>query len=362
MNKTYCTAPFHQIYCDNGGRYRLCCHGGVNKTIAKYKSSTHTPFEYFLSDEMEQIRQDMVEGKKIDGCESCYKIEDAGHESWRQWKYNKLYEHDTVVNRVGLKLRINGSYCNLSCYMCFPYNSSTRRNELKQIGADWKKYDAGYVGIKSGQYERITKDILKHIDLVDYMNITGGEPIQLPKHWDLIDSIPHEHAKNITLSYDTNLTELTYKNRSIFEVAEKFKAVRLGVSCDHYGKKLSWMRYPIDVEKFEKNLVEAKTLVTQLNCTVSLLNIHDVADIYHYYKTNFDIETTFVNVVIGPDILSIKNLPDKDKLIEKYKNYNMIVQELKKPSDDDQYKKALDYCQTLSDHRKFQHKHLWQHL
>ena len=246
--------------------------------------------------------------------------------------------------------------------MCFPYNSSTRRNELKQIGADWKKYDAGYVGIKSGQYERITKDILKHIDLVDYMNITGGEPIQLPKHWDLIDSIPHEHAKNITLSYDTNLTELTYKNRSIFEVAEKFKAVRLGVSCDHYGKKLSWMRYPIDVEKFEKNLVEAKTLVTQLNCTVSLLNIHDVADIYHYYKTNFDIETTFVNVVIGPDILSIKNLPDKDKLIEKYKNYNMIVQELKKPSDDDQYKKALDYCQTLSDHRKFQHKHLWQHL
>ena len=67
MNKTYCTAPFHQIYCDNGGRYRLCCHGGVNKTIAKFKSSTHTPFEYFLSDEMEQIRQDMVEGKNIAG-------------------------------------------------------------------------------------------------------------------------------------------------------------------------------------------------------------------------------------------------------------------------------------------------------
>ena len=36
-------------------------------------------------------------------------------------------EHE---KHVGLKLRINGTFCNLDCYMC-TYNSSTRRNELK---------------------------------------------------------------------------------------------------------------------------------------------------------------------------------------------------------------------------------------
>ena len=122
------------------------------------------------------------------------------------------------------------------------------------------------------------------------------------------------------------------------------------------------MRYPIDVEQFEHNLVEARSLITQLNCTVSLLNVYDINEIYDYYKTKFGIHTTFVNVVIGPDILSIKNLPDKDHLIEQYKNYNMIKQELEKPADATKYKKAMDYCQTLSDHRNFQHKHLWQHL
>lgn len=362
MSNTYCTAPFHQIYCDNGGRYRLCCHAGHNKDLKKYSSSTHTPFEYFLSDEMEQIRQDMIEGKRIDGCESCYNIEEKGNQSWRQWKYNKLYDHDTYVNRVGLKLRINGSYCNLSCYMCFPYNSSTRRNELKEANIDWKKYDAGYVPVHSQQYDKIISDILNHIDLVDYMNITGGEPIQLPKHWELIDSIPKEYAKNITLSYDTNLTSLTWKDRNIFEVADKFKAVHLGVSCDHYGKKLSWMRYPIKVDEFENNLVVAKDLISQLNCTVSILNIYDLDDIYYYYKSKFGIETTFVNVVVGPDILSIKNLPDKKELLFKHKKDNMIYQELIKKSNQKEYEDGLKYCQKLSDHRQFQHKQLWQNL
>jgi len=315
-----------------------------------------------MSEEMEQIRQDMMEGKKINGCESCYKIEDAGNQSWRQWKYNKLYDHDTVVNRVGLKLRINGSFCNLSCFMCFPYNSSTRRTELKESKIDWSQYDAGYVPVMSGQYDRIIKDIIKNIEVVDYMNITGGEPIQLPKHWELIDAIPDEYAKNITLSYDTNLTKLKWKDRSIFDVAKRFKSVKLGVSCDHYGKKLSWIRYPIDVDEFEHNIVTALSLITQLNCTVSILNVHDLDDIYRYYKTKFGLETTFSNVLTGPDILSIKNLPNKKELSKLYQKNNMIIQELQKAADKDQYQKGLEYCQKLSDHRQFQYKELWQHL
>ena len=34
------------------------------------------PFDYFLSSQMEKIRDDMFEGKKIDGCEGCYKDEE----------------------------------------------------------------------------------------------------------------------------------------------------------------------------------------------------------------------------------------------------------------------------------------------
>ena len=362
MSDTYCTAPFHHIYSDNSGKYRLCCHAQSNKNLKKYSSLSHTPFEYFLSDEMEQIRQDMIEGKRIDGCQTCYNIEETGNQSWRQWKYNKRYDHDTYVNRVGLKLRINGSYCNLSCYMCIPYNSSTRRKELKDASIDWSKYDSEYLSVHSKQYDKIIDDILQHIELIDYMNITGGEPILLPKHWEMIDAIPKEHAKNITLYYDTNLTTLEWKDRSIFDIVKKFKDVRLGVSCDHYDEKLSWIRYPIKVDEFENNLVIAKDLISQLNCTVSILNIHELDDIHHYYKTKFNLETSFENVVIGPNILSIKNLPNKKRLLIKHKNNNMIYQELIKESNQKEYKEGLEYCQKLSDHRNFQFKNLWTQL
>ena len=35
------------------------------------------------------------------------------------------------VERLGLKLRHFGNYCNLSCVMCNPWNSTTRKKELE---------------------------------------------------------------------------------------------------------------------------------------------------------------------------------------------------------------------------------------
>ena len=40
-------------------------------------------------------------------------------------------------------------------------------------------------------------------------------------------------------------------------LGDKFEEINLGVSCDHYGEKLKWIRYPIDVEEFESNISEA---------------------------------------------------------------------------------------------------------
>ena len=62
--------------------------------------------------------------------------------------------------------------------------------------------------------------------------------------------IPNDHAKHITLHYDTNLTELRYKDKSIFDYVDKFEDIRLGVSADHYGKK----NHGLDTLKMLKNL------------------------------------------------------------------------------------------------------------
>ena len=365
-NKSYCSMPFKEIYGDNAGRYRFCCHASEYSPIMKYTTSNTTPFKYFFSPEMDEVRNKMMSGEKIDACNVCYKLEENGGESYRTGKYKRRYGIDSEHNKLGLKLRIHGSFCNLSCYMCHPYNSSTRRNELKTIYGpnELKRWSVGYQPVKYKQWNDIVKDILDNIHLVANMNITGGEPLQLPKHWEFLDIIPKEHAKHITLTYDTNLTELKYKNYSIFNYVDKFENISLGVSCDHYGKKLEWMRYPINKKKFESNLKEASSLIKQLNCTTSLLNILELNEIYNYYMDNFGKPTTFMNIVRSPKILSIRNLKleTKKMLLEKYKDnsyFNYIKSELISPIWDPDNKKMKKYCDDLSKHRNFDWRKLW---
>ena len=371
-NKSYCPMAFKEVYADNNGRYRLCCHATVEPTTEKYKTQNTAPFEYFLSKEMEAIRNKMMAGQKIEACKTCYDLEDKGHQSYRNGKYKQKYGIDITPRNVGLKLRIHGSYCNLGCYMCFPYNSSTRRNELTEVFGSPKEastdFAQTYDPVKYKEWEKIMVDVEKHAHLISYMNFTGGEPLQLPNHWKMIDRIPEEHAKHIELHYDTNLTDLRWKNHSIFDVNDKFKKVDLGVSCDHFGEKLDWIRYPIDRKQFEANLEEANHIVKQLNCTVSLLNVYDLHEIYDYYYDKYGIKTTFHNVVRGPRFLSIKNLPEKNKLEIKrlYKgsiavNTNYINAELDcEPHGDlDEFR---NYCDKLSANRNFDWRKIWHDI
>ena len=53
------------------------------------------------------------------------------------------------------------------------------------------------------------------------------------------------------------------------------------------------MRYPIDVEEFENNLVEAWPNVCQIACTVQLLNVNDLPEIKDYYEKKYKIPVSF---------------------------------------------------------------------
>jgi MoaA/NifB/PqqE/SkfB family radical SAM enzyme len=362
--KTYCSAPFRQIYADNASRYRLCCHASKNNDLAKYNTNNTAPFKYFLSEEMENVRIKLLSGERVQGCEPCYKLEDRGFKSWRQWKYNKIYPMTANVEKVSLKLRILGSYCNLGCYMCHPYNSSTRRVELAKSDiklTDFTKVQEKQVNISTKRYDETVQDILDNIELVDHMHITGGEPLLLPRMYQMMERIPDEHAKNIQLSFDTNLTELEFKEWNIWQLVDRFKKIALGVSCDHFGDKLSWIRYPIDIHQFEKNLQTAKSIIANVNVTVSLLNINELDEIRDYYK---DFNVTFTGIVDNPKILSIRNLPQKlkNEYKEKYKNYEMLIQELDKAVIPGELERGFEYCKKLNTRRNINFDHVFKDL
>ena len=144
---------------------------------------------------------------------------------------------------------------------------------------------------------------------------------------------------------------------------DKFKKVNFNVSCDHYKDKLSFIRYPIDVESFENNLMEAKEHIPQLSCTVFILNVNELLEIKKYYRENFDIKVTTPSIVQSPSMLNVRHLPDsvKENLIEKYKNQNNcpFVTELYKDRSEDLFQKGLSYIKGLAEFRKMNVSKLW---
>lgn len=371
-NKSFCPAAWHEIYADNVGRYRLCCHARPIKEFEhmNFTEEKDLPFDYFLSEEMENIRQKMIEGETIPECKTCYQIEnnnDAGI-SYRSKMIDK-HGLNTELNRINLKVRFFGNYCNLACYMCYPSNSTERAKELKEVfpksnEEDYKKFISGgmktqtAINIKYSDWDNYFNHILENIDSIRSLQMMGGETLQLPKYWEMLDRIPKDKAKNIRVSAQTNLTEIRYKNFSVFNTAEKFENLHLGVSVDHYGDKLSFMRYPIDPQVFENNLQEIIDggVKYSLDFTVSILNIDELDEIRKYYKDKFSINSSVnlhvINVVRGPSYLSIRNLPQrmKDKYLEKYHDLPYVVAELREEPNET-FDKFIAYCDKLWLHR-----------
>jgi MoaA/NifB/PqqE/SkfB family radical SAM enzyme len=368
----YCDVFFDQIYTNPDGNYRFCCHASPVPSEHRMNSKTHTPFEWYKSDYMEEARNNIFDGIKNSGCETCYKMEERGGKSWRQIRHNQKTHTD--IKEVKLNLALSNA-CNLSCYMCGPENSTTKQVEMNNVfgkGSLEANTDFPGFALKRKNYERLKANILENIAEVKYINLIGGEPLMIPEVWDLLDSISDKDAKRIHLCWITNMTKVGYKNYSLEDVIEKYERVRFNISCDHFGEKESWMRYPIDIPSFENNLVTYHNYIMQIQVTVGILNGSDLIEIKEYYTKKFNLPVDFTNLVTpGTRGLSIAYYPreHKEMLINKYKHdscFDLVVELLKVSLDmneDDiklQYSKDLDYCQKLSDYRKFQFKDIWK--
>lgn len=323
-NKTYCPMPFMHIYNGSDGSYDLCCHTrphtDTSRKLRKRTVNDTLPFEHFMSKEMDDIRKKFLNGEKVDACHDCYELEKYNGRS-KRIEYINRHGKPTEPDRLVLKLRIFGNYCNLSCYMCHPFNSTTRTNELIRIGetgSNWRFEDN--MKFTKVSFEQVEKNILDNIHKVDWLQITGGEPLQSLRMYRFLEKIPKEYS-NIKIGFTSNMTKTTWKNKSFDDILEKFSDVKVKVSCDHWDEKLAYIRWPIDVDEFYDNVFKYKN-ICKISPTISVLNVADLDDITDFYTKEFDIETFYetASIVNYPICLTPANHYDRVKIVEKYKN------------------------------------------
>ena len=77
--ENFCIAPFQSIRQNAYGRNSPCAFGA-----GEWHHGHLTPLERWNSAELNQLRQEFIDGKKPSACHRCWAEEEAGKESLRQ--------------------------------------------------------------------------------------------------------------------------------------------------------------------------------------------------------------------------------------------------------------------------------------
>lgn len=333
MNEHFCPNPFIYLTNSNEGKVKFCClvhRGIVDNNNIPYKSDSANIKDVWNSNDLNNIRQQMVDGKALAECQVCYNLEKNGGGSLRkdlvsQWQHNekfkKSYEDfknkQSMAGPVSVEVR-TGNICNLKCRMCYPTASvlidkEYRKFERKNI--QWKKInsDPGSSDVINDPY---FLEVIKNFEHIDTLRFSGGEPFLNDSTNDLIaEAASSGHSKHIELFVNTNFTRITDK---LLEDLSTFKTVNIDISLDGYKHVHEYIRSGLQWNTIEDNLEKIKPYLNKnfyltTNTTVQNLNVLYLEDILKWTIQDLNITPVFF-VLDTPSFLSVKNMPGDMKV------------------------------------------------
>jgi MoaA/NifB/PqqE/SkfB family radical SAM enzyme len=307
MSDTYCPLPWVHTSLQNGNTILPCC-AFMDSSIGKPGKFD----ELFNSDEMNNIRKNMISGKKIKGCEQCYAQEKSGMQSMRN-RAVKQYGYVTEINLKDIHL-IFDNLCNLKCRMCSSASSHLWYTEEQQI------YGTSFAEEKYFQNTMYKEINFKNIESI---NITGGEPIYSPHFIPFLKKIQKEaDLNNVTLGFFTNGTIKPTDN--IIELLKSFKKVNITISIDAIGELNNFIRNNSDFNVIEKNLNFYHNLVddrfsVNILTTVGIYNAISVDATKSFFHKNYPKFYWWYDLIQYLEHLSLKNMPiELKKIYSKY--------------------------------------------
>lgn len=265
VSDTFCIFPWSHLHAWPDGKAMLCCiaNGGNNMgEVGDFSQNNYA--EIMNSEKMKQVRLDMLAGKRIEQCKSCYDTEDRGQMSFRQnnnivfekhiQEYlDKTNEDGSITDPTMLYMDFRFSnLCNLGCRTCGHQLSSYISNKMND---EQKKYrllplkeknvlsDKGT--ITSFVYARpdfMEVDVFPYIHNVQGFYFAGGEPLMHPEHYQILKYLLDNELTDRKITYSTNMTTFKWKGVDFFEIWKNFKRILFYCSIDGYEEKLEYIR------------------------------------------------------------------------------------------------------------------------
>jgi MoaA/NifB/PqqE/SkfB family radical SAM enzyme len=195
--------------------------------------------------------------------------------------------------------------------MCSPSSSTTWYEDYKQIEhlKEWKVLPGLQWALKGG----LLDDIINHIDNVELLYFSGGEPLLNKKHNFILNYlIDKKLSHNISLIYDTNGTQISKKH---IELWHAFKKVSLNFSIDGTYEIDEYIRHPIKFDEVltKFNLLKDTDIKVKLQCALGAHNLPDIINIFTLQE-EYNFAGVSVSIVHWPEFMQIKYLSDSIKI------------------------------------------------
>ena len=343
-SKTFCMMPWVHMHAFPDGRAYPCCLSDYWHPVGDMRKNTMA--EIWNQDAYKQMRVNMLEDKPCKECTKCYEQEDNGFFSMR-YDANRTYGHHIAVvdktkedgEHPEFKIRYwdvrFSNLCNFRCRTCGPIFSSNWYNDHVKLYnriPDVLGRDMERVEYTTGDEDGMLVQMEEHIPYLEQVYFAGGEPLIMKEHYYLLEKLIEHGKTNTRIQYNTNFSELRFKDKHVFDYWRQFTNISVGASLDASGARAELMRKGTDwkqtVENRRQMIKEVPHVDFYVSATVSAMNILHVLDFHREWSELGLIRPKDfnVNILQGPewyriDIfpLNIKNeiiLPALEKHLE----------------------------------------------
>lgn len=335
-NKSICAALWTHVMIKPDGRVKPCCRFRAYDEEYKdefqklYMNNFESSKQVFENKMYDKIRQMMLEGKPISGCEKCYWEEKTAGDSMRM-EFNKNY-NNAINNATDYKLKFLeatfGNYCNLSCRTCNGGLSTHWHSDEEKLQKILDFRDKGNTEKVNVEFVWSPEDFKE----TDKIKFTGGEPMLHPDFIKFLDTvIQGGNAAEIELEIFTNASWVP--KEKVISRLRQFKKIEICMSVDGYKQENDYIRNNSDwhttdqsIKEWLKYESEIEGVNVILAPTLSVYNIFSVLELFKYFgqlKTKKGLplnqSNTLLTYAMYPEYTNLKVLPGKKEILEKLK-------------------------------------------
>jgi radical SAM protein with 4Fe4S-binding SPASM domain len=289
----FCMIPWIHMHGWPDGRAYPCCLSEDAHNIGNLKESS---METIWNDEpMREMRRNMLADQPSKQCTRCYEQESMGFSSMRNNSNKHFGQHIAEVDATlpdgthpEMKLRYwdvrFSNICNLKCRSCGSiFSSRLYDDDVRLNGGKPLRPRVQFAGRTEMDIWEQMEPQIQHLEQIYF---AGGEPLIMEEHTRILERLIAEGNTTVRLIYNTNLTELKYKKKSVLELWKHFPSVCVAASLDDMGDRAAVIRSGTDWTEVEQNIRDLKRecphIDFMISPTLSVMNIWNFVNFHRY--------------------------------------------------------------------------------